>query len=81
MAPKSAKKIRARAPLAGTLDTLPSDRDVRVETVAGLKNGEPALFVTSGSGRVSLLCVGRGHEQAERRARVLAAPTWGLPAA
>jgi hypothetical protein len=48
-------KIRARAPMAGTLEALPSDPTVRVEPVAGVKNGEAALFVTSGSGRVSLL--------------------------
>lgn len=49
------EKISARAPMAGTLDALPPDPAVRVEPIAGIKNGEPALFVTSGSGRVSLL--------------------------
>ena len=48
-------KIRARAPMAGTLEALPPDPAVRVETVAGVKSGEPAIVVTSGSGRVSLL--------------------------
>jgi hypothetical protein len=48
-------KIRARVELAGTLEAMPSDPSVRVEPVAGVKNGEPALIVTSGGGRVSAL--------------------------
>jgi hypothetical protein len=47
-------KLRQRADLAGTLEDLPADPSVRIEPVAGVKNGEPALFVSSG-GRVSLL--------------------------
>jgi len=55
-APKECEaKARERADLAGTLDGLPSDPAIRVEAVAGLKNGEPALFITSGNGHVSLL--------------------------
>ncbi len=50
-----AEKIRTRAPMAGTLEELPRDPVVRLEPVAGVKNGEPAVIVTSGSGRVSLL--------------------------
>ena len=48
-------KVRARAPMAGTYDALPGDAALRLEPVAGVKNGEPALFVTSSGGRVSLL--------------------------
>lgn len=49
------QKIRERAPMAGTLEALPPDPALSIEPVVGVKNGEPALFVTSGSGRVSLL--------------------------
>jgi hypothetical protein len=48
-------KMRERADIAGTLEALPPDPAVRVEIVKGVKNGEPALFVTSAGGRVSLL--------------------------
>ncbi len=48
-------KTRTRAEMAGTYDALPSDAALRIEPVAGVKNGEPALLVTSGSGKVSLL--------------------------
>jgi hypothetical protein len=48
-------KMRERADVSGTLEAVPSDPSLRIETVAGVKNGEPALIVTSGSGRVSLL--------------------------
>jgi hypothetical protein len=48
-------KIRARAELSGTLDALPSDPSFRVEPVAGVKNGEPALIVNSAGGHASLL--------------------------
>jgi len=48
-------KVRAKAPMAGTLEALPVDPAVRIEPVVGVKNGEPALFVTSGAGKVSLL--------------------------
>jgi hypothetical protein len=37
------------------LDAVPLDSSVRIEPVAGVKNGEPALIVTSGNGHVSLL--------------------------
>jgi hypothetical protein len=47
-------KVRERADVAGTLDMIPPDPSVRIETVRGVKNGEPALIVNSG-GRVSLL--------------------------
>jgi hypothetical protein len=49
------EKVRARAEMAGTLDGVPPDAAVRLEPVEGVKNGEPALVVTSGGGRVSLL--------------------------
>lgn len=48
-------KLRERADLAGILDAVPPDSSVRIEPVAGVKNGEPALIVTSGNGHVSLL--------------------------
>ena len=48
-------KMRARAEIAGTLETVPSDPSVRIEPLSGVKTGEPALVVTSGGGRVSLL--------------------------
>ncbi len=47
-------KIRQRVDLAGTLETLPSDPSFRVETVAGLTLGEPAVIVKSGD-RQSIL--------------------------
>ncbi len=49
------EKVRARAPMAGTLEAVPADAAVRLEPVEGVKNGEPALIVTSAIGRVSLL--------------------------
>lgn len=48
-------KMRARAEIAGTLEAIPSDPSITIEPVAGVKNGEPALIVTSGGGRVSVL--------------------------
>lgn len=48
-------KTRARAEMSGTLEALPADPSIRIDPVAGVKNGEPALVVTSGAGRVSLL--------------------------
>jgi hypothetical protein len=48
-------KIRERVEMAGTLDMLPPDPSMQIETVRGVKNGEPALIVHHGSGRVSLL--------------------------
>jgi hypothetical protein len=48
-------KASARAKLAGTLDALPPDPTLRIEPVEGVKNGEPALIVTSSGGRTSLL--------------------------
>lgn len=49
------EKVRARAPMAGTFEALPPDPSVRLEPVAGVKNGEPALIVTSPNGHVSLI--------------------------
>jgi hypothetical protein len=50
-----ADKVKARtAAMAGTLDAVPGDPALRIEPVVGVKNGEPALLVTS-NGRVSLL--------------------------
>jgi len=49
------EKVRARAPMTGTLEAVPADTAVRLESVEGVKNGEPALIVTSPVGRVSLL--------------------------
>jgi len=49
------EKVRARTELAGTLEAVPSDPSITIEPVAGVKNGEPALIVTSGGGRVSLI--------------------------
>jgi hypothetical protein len=48
-------KVRARAEVTGTLDAIPSDSSIRIEPVAGVKNGEPALVVTSTGGRTNLL--------------------------
>jgi hypothetical protein len=48
-------KVRARAKVTGTLEGVPTDASVRIEPVAGIKNGEPALVVTSAGGSVSLL--------------------------
>lgn len=48
-------KMRARAEVSGTLESVPDDPSFRIEPVAGIKNGEPALFVKSSSGRTSLL--------------------------
>jgi hypothetical protein len=49
------EKIRARAAMAGALDAVPAEAAVRIETLEGVKNGEPVLIVTSAGGRVSLL--------------------------
>jgi hypothetical protein len=48
-------KMRARVDITGLLDAVPPDPSIRIEPVPGVKNGEPALVVTSGGGRVSLL--------------------------
>jgi hypothetical protein len=48
-------KIRARADVSGTLEDIPSDPSIRIEPVAGVKNGEPALVVSSSGGRTNLL--------------------------
>lgn len=48
-------KAQTRATMSGTLEALPSDASLRIEPVAGVKNGEPALVVTSDGGRVSML--------------------------
>src|SRR5207249_2878764 len=49
-------KMRERADVAGMLEAIPSDPNVRIEPVAGAKSGEPAIIVTSAGGkRVSLL--------------------------
>src|SRR5258708_6737800 len=48
-------KTSARTEMSGTYDALPSDAALHIEPVAGVKNGEPALFVTRGSGQVGLL--------------------------
>ena len=48
-------KMRERADVAGTLEAIPPDPAVDIEPVAGVKNGEPALTVTSTGGRKSLL--------------------------
>jgi hypothetical protein len=48
--------MRTRAELKGTLEDIPPDANVRIEAVAGAKNGEPAVVVTSAGGaRTSLL--------------------------
>src|SRR5713101_1451394 len=48
-------KVRARAEVAGTLEAVPSDPSITIEPVAGVKNGEPALVVKGGGGRVTLI--------------------------
>ena len=48
-------KARERADLAGTLDMIPADPSMQIETVRGVKTGEPALIVHHAGGRVSLL--------------------------
>lgn len=50
-----AKKIQARAELAGGLDAITTDGEVAVHPLRGVKLGEPAIVVPSASGRVSLL--------------------------
>jgi hypothetical protein len=47
-------KIARRAELAGTFEDIPRDVSLAVETLPGIKLGEPVLRVTTGS-RVSLL--------------------------
>jgi len=49
------KKIRARAELTGTLESIRTDGDVTVQPLRGVKLGEPAIVVRSGDDRVSLL--------------------------
>jgi len=49
------KKIRARAELTGTLEAIKTDGDVTVQSLRGVKLGEPAIVVRSGGDRVSLL--------------------------
>jgi hypothetical protein len=48
-------KVRARAEMTGTLDAVPADPAIRIEPIAGVKNGEPALTITSAGGRTSIL--------------------------
>jgi hypothetical protein len=49
-------KMRERAEIAGMLEDVPADADVQIVSVAGCKNGEPAIVVKSAGGqRVSLL--------------------------
>ena len=48
-------KVRARIATAGTLDQIPADPSMEIQTVPGVKNGEPALIVHHAGGRVSLL--------------------------
>jgi hypothetical protein len=50
-----AGKIRARAELTGTLEAIKTDDDVTVHPVRGVKLGEPAIFVRSGAGRLTVL--------------------------
>src|SRR5205085_3267464 len=40
---------------AGFLDAVPPDPSVRIQAVPGVKNGEPALVVSSSNGHVSVL--------------------------
>lgn len=59
-------KMRARAEIAGTVEDTPGDATVKVVPVAGVKNGEPAILVTSAGGqRVSLLIADAVQEQPE----------------
>src|SRR5207248_5231423 len=44
-----------KADIAGTLEAIPPDPSFRIEAVSGVKNGEPAVLVTSENGTVSLL--------------------------
>ena len=49
-------KMRVRAEIAGMLEDIPPDANVQITTVAGVKNGEPAIVVRSDGGRrVTLL--------------------------
>jgi hypothetical protein len=48
-------KIRERAEMSGTLEALPPDPAIRIEPVAGVKNGEPALVVASAGGHTNIL--------------------------
>ena len=50
------EKMRARAPLAGTLENIPSDPSMNIISVPGTKHGETAIILRSGGGsRVSIL--------------------------
>jgi hypothetical protein len=48
-------KLRAKFDLAGTLEDIPPDPAVRLESVAGAKTGEPVAIVTSAGGHVTLI--------------------------
>lgn len=50
----SEEKMRARWQLAGTIEDLPADASLSLESLAGTKSGEPVAIVRSGA-RVSLL--------------------------
>jgi len=47
--------VRARAELTGTLEAVPSDPSITIEPVRASRTERPALVVTSGGGRVSLI--------------------------
>jgi hypothetical protein len=50
-------KVRARAEITGMLEDVPPDPNVQITTVAGVKNGEPAVIVKSDAGRRASLLV------------------------
>jgi len=55
-APKECEaKARTRAELSGTLGDIPADPALRIEPVAGVKNGEPAMVVTTPGRGTTLL--------------------------
>jgi hypothetical protein len=55
-APKPcAAKIEKRMPIDGHIEDIPADARVRIETVEGVRHGEPAMFVTGDGGAVSAI--------------------------
>lgn len=48
-------KARQKADMAGTLDMISPDSSVEIQTLRGVKSGEPVLIVHHSDGRVSLL--------------------------
>jgi hypothetical protein len=53
---ESDAKVRARTPVTGNMDDLPSDPSIGWDSAVGTRMNEPVMFVTSGDGaRVSIV--------------------------